>query len=176
MKQVHASVEFERLAFVSAIREHPGERAHQLAFVDWMHEICGYTIIGAKRLVTKIVREATDEWLQIRVASWLMSNDTNAMTVRHRIRFYFVGRCDSNCEIVVMANGDKPFTIDRFTRFTKPDEVVSTEFNSGRDWSVVRYATGVTRSVGVGVRWVMRLCESADIHIPTLRESGGPYS
>jgi uncharacterized protein (TIGR02996 family) len=54
-----STANFERLAFEAAIKEHPGEQTHQVAFVDWLTDH-GYTEIGARRHVTRMVREVVE--------------------------------------------------------------------------------------------------------------------
>ena len=50
---------FERIAFESCLREHPGDANAANALRDWLMEE-GYTPIGARRFVTQIIREMTE--------------------------------------------------------------------------------------------------------------------
>ncbi len=166
---------FERLAFVSAIREHPGEKSTQLAYTDWLVER-GYKPIGAKRIVTQLVREATDEWLAKRVQEWLNGDGVDSMTVRRYVRECFSFHIMFVNGIEVAASGEPPHIIDRYSAKVNGIEVHTVVYPAMSTRTGPPTDPRIVRTIGVGVRWILRLCEDSSIHIPTLASQGGPYA
>jgi uncharacterized protein (TIGR02996 family) len=75
---------FERLAFESALREHPGDETAALVFRDWLQEH-GYTPIGARREVTRIIRQETERRQVDRLSKWCRESIANDMALRSLI-------------------------------------------------------------------------------------------
>lgn len=151
-------LDFERYAFEASIHEHPGERTHQLAFCDWLVEAAGYSTIGAKRIVTRVVREAVEEWCRVRVAQWLDSGSLQAARVKRAVQNTVEAEDPEEASVKVVAGGLGPHY----------QTITIREWDSG-DVRLVDW-------IEVGHRWVMTMCERWNIQITGLNDQGGPYA
>lgn len=169
-------LEFERLCFESAIREHPGEQTHQEAFTDWLQERCGYSVIGAKRIVTRVVREAVDQWCRDRVETWLNSDGVGAARLRHLVRHSVESEDPDEAPVRVVCSGAAPdYAGCELTYCGGSDYPTGPGYHSYRrnEDDTVRV---ISEWVEVGHKWIMSKCEQFGIRIAGLSAEGGPYA
>jgi len=87
LRKVEANA-FEKLAFESALRAHPGDTTAAGVYRDWLQEQ-GYTAMHAGRIVTRTIREATELWMCDRTRE-LIAEDP---VFRHKLFTELRGRC-----------------------------------------------------------------------------------
>ena len=158
MARARVTEKFERLAFESALREHPGDQTAALAYTDWLCEN-GYKLLGAKCIVTKIVREETEKRQMERVAK-LMATDPRA---EQRIRECVLRRCNTRFltdpRIRIIAGGLSPTWIrETHTGTVRTTEGTILPANVNLLGDVTRFAP-VMEVVTVGAAWVLNILE-----------------
>lgn len=99
--------QFEKLAWECEIRAKPGDKNQSLAFTDWLVDR-GFTLMGAKRHVTMLVREGTEEIQRQRVEKLLGENSNDASRARRAIRMAAGVSRDCQFTIEVVAGGQSP--------------------------------------------------------------------
>lgn len=84
------TVQFERIAFESALREHPGCVASKCAYVDWLCEN-GYQLAGAKRIAAKVIREEIERRQVEHVRCLIQMN----FQMRRRVQYLAQRACNT---------------------------------------------------------------------------------
>lgn len=147
---------FERLAFESALKEHPGDETAALVFRDWLMEH-GYTPIGARREVTRTVREELERRQVDRLMRWCSESIANDMLLRSLA----MRRCNTmflTAPEIVIRRGSSPPTWTREGGFWRDDRGYEYE-DDPRGMLTVMSATWipVSESVTVGAGWVLSI-------------------
>lgn len=148
---------FDRLAMESAVREHPGDITAQLIFRDALME-AGMTLLGAKRTITRIVREAT-EWKQAeRVAYALLKTGPMVQTIKRRIIEYAVLRFDLAYTIRIVPGGARPDVHGDSRDYLGTNGQRYTRMELDSMPSVEAFYNPVERQITVGAAWVVMAC------------------
>lgn len=149
---------FDRFAMEAAVREHPGDTTAQAVFRDALMD-AGMTLLGAKRTITRIVREAT-EWKQAeRVALFLLGDSPGAELVKRRIIEFAAIRFDRSFAIRVVPGGGRPDLEGDPRDYLAPDGQRYTRRQLDQlPWVEASY-NPVTRQITVGAAWVVTACE-----------------
>lgn len=135
---------FERFALTAAIREHPGDETAARALVDHLEE-AGYTNMGARREVKRIVREATDEALAVLVNRNLTRSPTYRRMVATEVYTTLPPGRDRQFSIVAVPGGAGPAWEPADCRWINAD---------GSEWTEERSPHAY---LDPGVRWVPRV-------------------
>lgn len=158
---------FEDLAFRCEISARPGNVTAQLAYTDWLQEHAGLTVMGAKRVVARLVREEVELRLLEGVKRWLFSDAANAVMMRRQIQNMLDADEYEYAPIRLMPNSFPPMFVfgsgmkvilppDHPVRLAESLEVPS---NMG--------GTPQPEWIEVGFRWVMRLSHQWGFGCPT---------
>lgn len=107
MRLRESTATFERVAFESALRQHPGDTTAKAAFVDWLMER-GYTPIGALREATRIVREEAERRQCERVATWVNADNFNRWRLIWLLMREFKGTFYTPPMLIILPGGGKP--------------------------------------------------------------------
>lgn len=155
--QKNTRVIFERIALEAVLREHPGDRVAADALIDWLQEH-GATRMTAGRLVTRVVREATEAMRIRRVLVKLSEDSHHSRHLLGRIR----QRLRLTAEVVVMFRVSPGWATPEITadngEFRNAAGVAVSEFELaagnglGWTWHVTRVM------VAVGAAWVEAGC------------------
>jgi hypothetical protein len=155
---------FDRLALESAVREHPGDQTAQVAFRDALME-AGMTLLGAKRTVTRIVREACEQRQVERVALFLLGNSPAGELVKRRIIEYAAIRFDRSFAIRVVPGGGRPDLDGDPRDYLTPSGQRYTRSTLDQMPWVEAFYSPVVRQITVGAAWVVTACE---LEVPEL--------
>jgi len=156
MSKREQTATFERLAFESALREHPGDETAALAFRDWLQEH-GYTPIGARREVTRIVREEVERRQVDRLMTWCGEAIANDMALRSLV----MRRCNTAFQTapeIIIARGSLPPTWAREGGFWRDEHGYEYDQESWmREPGIVANWIPVYERVTVGAGWALRI-------------------
>lgn len=148
---------FDRFAMESAVREHPGDTTAQAMYRDALME-AGMTLIGAKRTVTRVVREAT-EWKQAeRVAHLLIRKGPVVEAVKRRIIEFAVLRFDLHYTIRIIPGGSRPDVHGDPRDYLGTDGKRYTRMELDNMPWVEAYFNPIERQITVGAAWVVQAC------------------
>jgi len=155
---VKRCVGFERLAFESALREHPGERTAQLAFTDYLMEH-GYTLMGAKRLTAIVIREEVEKRQLAEVLRKMSTEPRAEETIRRIVVHYCRQRFRTDPRIRVVGGSMRP----TWTRSTFRAADGNGEASGPPGWEPggqarTRYAP-VEETITVGAAWILSRLE-----------------
>ena len=156
---------FERIAFESELREHPGCTTAAAAMTDWLIEH-GYRPLGARREVIRIVREATQDAQRRRVERWLTGDGVGAMAMRHAIRHEMRAWVLPSNVIEVVCGGASPTIVGdvAYWRGTRGERYNAAEHAIMGDVEMY-YQPGRER-IAVGAAWVANLAAFTGMRIP----------
>lgn len=154
----------EKLFWDAEIRAKPADNTQALAYTDWLVDH-GWTLMGAKRHVTMLVREGTEEIQRCRVEKLLGEDSNDASKARRAIRMAAgVARgCQFSIEVVAGGTGperigDLGYFVERYTgRIPEAGEDIDP--NIEWDW-----LDGPLRII-VGAAWVVNTMQEMPAYL-----------
>jgi len=148
------SKQFEHVCFEAEIGEHPGERTTQLAFIDWLCEN-GYTLTGAKRFVTRLVRVATERKLIEKVMKLLAKATGLGGRIREMLHYAVSPTSCNGISFWVVAGGVAPMITDDTGHWTDREtrQDLPGTYHEGTDVPGAFWTPGVM-TITVGVAWI----------------------
>lgn len=147
---------FERIAFECQLREHPSDKTTALVFADWLQDH-GYTPMGAKRFVTRIIREGIEQ-RQVEEVQQRLATDLVYLEVLHDVLRYHCGiQAANGYHLVIERGGHSPVWLTD----TKIGSNAGIRMNPRRPNAdpgdeLVRFGL-VVHTVRVGALWVMHV-------------------
>ena len=150
---VRITERFERLAFECQLREHPGDDTAALVFTDWLCEH-GYKLLGAKRLVSKLRREAMEEKQRERIEKLMDADGEFSTRLRRWVRAS-AGAHTTNLPIQVSRGGQRPHIVGYLGYWSDPDSGFCVKgMDDDFDTSGLVWIESSPRSVVVGAAFV----------------------
>jgi len=145
---------FERIAFECELREHPADVNTAKAFYDWLHDH-GYSVMGAKRFVTRVIREGIEQRQVDDVKHYLATDPHYAQVLGDVLRNQCLIQCRNGYELVIERGGNSPVWVTGSKpKVRTAEDQPPLARMPAEDIEEIRFEP-VKHTVRIGALWVM---------------------